>query len=91
MSEDAGGVPAGLSGGEAKAQLKELLDTTWRISLKDDDRVFTGKFMVVDRQCNVVLDETTEEREGRTRNVGLIMIPGNNIKTAEVDRDTLVM
>ncbi|KAK9900176.1 hypothetical protein P389DRAFT_192463 [Cystobasidium minutum MCA 4210] len=75
----------------AVRELSALLGTTWRMTLKDDERIFTGKFLVLDRRKNVILDDTVEELNGRTRNVGLVLLPGERISTAQVDKDTLVL
>lgn len=40
-------------GQQAIAQLTDLLETTWRIRLKENGRTFTGKFMMVDRQVGL--------------------------------------
>lgn len=42
-------------------------------------------------QKNVILDETVEELDGRKRNVGLVMLPGDRLLAAEVDRNTLLL
>ena len=57
-------------------------------------------------QRNIILDETTEEaqpvpnledrphcnrNQSKGKFVGLIMIPGNSIVSAEVDRDSIAM
>ena len=92
----------------AVSQLTQLLDTTWQITLKEDNRTFVGRFVVVDRevqdysiyrgqvadsthkvQKNVILDDASEMSNGRTRTVGLIMIPGARIASAELDRDSV--
>ncbi|CAD6578728.1 MAG: hypothetical protein CYPHOPRED_000660 [Cyphobasidiales sp. Tagirdzhanova-0007] len=73
----------------AVSQLTQLLDTTWQITLKEDNRTFVGRFVVVDREKNVILDDASEMSNGRTRTVGLIMIPGARIASAELDRDSV--
>jgi small nuclear ribonucleoprotein (snRNP)-like protein len=40
----------------AVRDLEGLLDTTWRVTLKGDERVFVGKFMVVDREVRLQYD-----------------------------------
>ena len=40
----------------AVRDLEGLLDTTWRVTLKSDERVFVGKFMVVDREVRLRYD-----------------------------------
>ena len=39
-----------MSGKAAVAQITHLLGTTWRLTITDDERVFTGRFVIVDRQ-----------------------------------------
>ena len=41
-------------------------------------------------KTNLILDETTEEKNGKTRFVGLVMLPGKEIATAEVDQDSMI-
>lgn len=52
MSEQSGRAFTDAKDAQAVAQLRELLNTVWRITLKADERVFLGKFMVVDRQVS---------------------------------------
>lgn len=58
-----------------------------------DGRAFCGTFLCVDSGCNIILantDETRTTAEGRTstRNVGMVMIPGNYVVKVEVQRVT---
>lgn len=46
--------PPSLPSRPAVRELSRLLGTTWRLTLKDDERVFTGKFLVVDRRVSLV-------------------------------------
>ena len=63
-------------------------------------------FLLRLEQRNIILDETTEEaqpvpssedrshrkdKQSKSKFVGLIMIPGNSIVSAEVDRDSIAM
>lgn len=57
-----------------------------------DGRAFCGTFLCVDSGRNIILANTDEMRltsEGRTstRNVGMVMIPGNFIVKVEVQQD----
>lgn len=47
--------PPSLPSRPAVRELSSLLGTTWRITLKDDERVFTGKFLVVDRRVSLII------------------------------------
>lgn len=57
-----------------------------------DGRAFCGTFLCVDSGQNIILANTDETRitaEGRTstRNVGMVMIPGNYVVKVEVQED----
>ena len=57
LEEDAASLPLNAPSGntEAVEQLRELLDTTWRVAVRGNDgdktvRTFVGRLMMVDRQ-----------------------------------------
>ncbi|CBQ73852.1 conserved hypothetical protein [Sporisorium reilianum SRZ2] len=57
-----------------------------------DGRAFCGTFVCVDSGKNIILSNTDETRitpEGRTssRNVGMVMIPGDHVVKVEVQQD----
>lgn len=57
-----------------------------------DGRAFCGTFLCVDSGRNIILANTEETRltpEGRTtsRNVGMVMIPGDHVVKVEVQQD----
>ena len=57
-----------------------------------DGRAFCGTFVCVDSGKNIILANTDETRltaEGRTstRNVGMVMIPGDYVVKVEVQQD----
>lgn len=70
----------------ALANLKAALGSLFRISIPDG-RVFEGRFVCIDRDRNIILQDAEEQRasEGTAskRSVGLVMIPGDMIQTAE--------
>ncbi|KAJ2703595.1 hypothetical protein FB645_003864 [Coemansia sp. IMI 203386] len=72
------------SGVSNKERLASYLNHKMRISC-DDGRYFTGMFKCVDNSKNVILSETEETREGSTRYVGMIMVPGNRIQRVLVE------
>lgn len=51
-SKDSSISPPSLPARPAIRELSNLLGTTWRITLKDDERVFTGKFLMLDRRVS---------------------------------------
>jgi small nuclear ribonucleoprotein (snRNP)-like protein len=53
--------------------------------LVEDGRRFEGTFECVDTDANVVLSEATEERLGKTRILGWIMIPGSATVSVHID------
>lgn len=61
----------------AVAALAKTLDSLYRISISDG-RVFTGQFVCIDPQGNIVLDRTTEAVPGKDvepRDVGMVLVP----------------
>ena len=80
------GAPASAPGADAVEKVRELLDNRLRVTLTDN-RVLVGKFSCFDKQRNVLLSQTVEQRwdDGITteldrvpdmeRNLGLVLIP----------------
>ncbi|KAI8621343.1 hypothetical protein BC830DRAFT_249730 [Chytriomyces sp. MP71] len=70
------------------SELTSFLGTKARVAASDG-RVFTGVFMCIDKQKNVILsgaeelsvgvDEETGEKKDERRYVGLIMVPGKHM------------
>ncbi|HPH35865.1 MAG TPA: ribonucleoprotein [Methanoregulaceae archaeon] len=57
-----------------------LVDTKILIEIKDDNRKLQGRLVAVDEYLNIHMDETTELVDGqRGRNLGTVVIRGNNI------------
>ncbi|KAL7007415.1 hypothetical protein EMMF5_002879 [Cystobasidiomycetes sp. EMM_F5] len=76
---------------DAVSQITHMLGSVWQVRIRDDARTFTGNFMAVDRQKNVILDGATEEAPGRkTRKIGLIMLPGERIISVKMDRKSYI-
>ena len=82
---------ASASGSEAIEEVRELLDRLLRVTLSDN-RVLVGRFSCFDKQRNVLLSDTWEQRfaEGETvpspprapdfeRNIGLVLAPSLHI------------
>ena len=71
--------------------LRVLLDASLRISV-EGGRTFRGRLVAVDPGLNLILSETLEERSTtapdpqprQERAVGLVMIPGKDIKSAHL-------
>jgi len=57
-----------------------LVDTKILVEIKDDNRKLQGRLVAVDEYLNIHMDETTELVDGqRSRNLGTVVIRGNNI------------
>jgi small nuclear ribonucleoprotein (snRNP)-like protein len=57
-----------------------LVDTKILIEIKDDNRKLQGRLVAVDEYLNIHMDETTElVNDQRGRNLGTVVIRGNNI------------
>ncbi len=57
-----------------------LVDTKILIEIKDDNRKLQGRLVAVDEYLNIHMDETTELVDNqRGRNLGTVVIRGNNI------------
>ncbi|KAI8895262.1 hypothetical protein BC833DRAFT_601855 [Globomyces pollinis-pini] len=66
--------------------LEEYLDSKLTIHISDG-RSFTGFFVCVDHDCNIILSSTTEYSKSQSiddiwngkRFIGWVMVPGNHI------------
>jgi small nuclear ribonucleoprotein (snRNP)-like protein len=57
-----------------------LVDSKIVVEIKDDNRKLQGRLVAVDEYLNIHMDETTEYVDGqRGRNLGTVVIRGNNI------------
>ncbi len=57
-----------------------LVDTKILVEIKDDNRKLQGRLVAVDEYLNIHMDETTELVDNqRGRNLGTVVIRGNNI------------
>jgi len=65
MSDKQSDPPPTLPVKPAVRDLKRLLESTWRVSLKNDKRIFTGKFLVVDRRVSRNSTETARYESSR--------------------------
>jgi small nuclear ribonucleoprotein (snRNP)-like protein len=59
-----------------------LVDARIIVEIKDEERKFQGRLMAVDEYLNIHMDETIELiGNERGRNLGTVVIRGNNILT----------
>jgi small nuclear ribonucleoprotein (snRNP)-like protein len=57
-----------------------LVESRIMVEIKDDNRKLQGRLVAVDEYLNIHMDETTEFIDGqRGRNLGTVVIRGNNI------------
>jgi small nuclear ribonucleoprotein (snRNP)-like protein len=57
-----------------------LVDSRIVVEIKDDNRKLQGRLVAVDEYLNIHMDETTEfVDDQRGRNLGTVVIRGNNI------------
>jgi len=74
---------------KAASSGKSLIQNHWvdnpmRVELKDG-RLFEGKFICVDHEANIVLDNARETQHGFVKLVGLVMLPGIYIEKCFVE------
>ena len=58
-----------------------LVDSRIAIEIKDEGRQLQGRLVAVDEYLNIHMDETVETNRGTRRNLGTVVIRGNNILT----------
>ena len=58
-----------------------LVDSKISVEIKDEGRQLQGRLVAVDEYLNIHMDETVETNRGSRRNLGTVVIRGNNILT----------
>jgi small nuclear ribonucleoprotein (snRNP)-like protein len=58
-----------------------LVDSKITVEIKDEGRQLQGRLVAVDEYLNIHMDETVEFSQGTRRNLGTVVIRGNNILT----------
>ncbi len=58
-----------------------LVDSRITVEIKDEGRQLQGRLVAVDEYLNIHMDETVETNRGTRRNLGTVVIRGNNILT----------
>ena len=58
-----------------------LVDSRITVEIKDEGRQLQGRLVAVDEYLNIHMDETVETNHGTRRNLGTVVIRGNNILT----------
>jgi len=58
-----------------------LVDSKITVEIKDEGRQLQGRLVAVDEYLNIHMDETVETSRGTRRNLGTVVIRGNNILT----------
>ncbi|HOT94689.1 MAG TPA: ribonucleoprotein [Methanoregulaceae archaeon] len=58
-----------------------LVDSRVVVEIKDEGRQLQGRLVAVDEYLNIHMDETVELNRGARRNLGTVVIRGNNILT----------
>ncbi len=58
-----------------------LVDSRVTVEIKDEGRQLQGRLVAVDEYLNIHMDETVEQNRGARRNLGTVVIRGNNILT----------
>ena len=58
-----------------------LVDSRVTVEIKDEGRQLQGRLVAVDEYLNIHMDETVETNRGTRRNLGTVVIRGNNILT----------
>jgi len=58
-----------------------LVDSKITVEIKDERRQLQGRLVAVDEYLNIHMDETVETKRGTRRNLGTVVIRGNNILT----------
>jgi len=61
-------------------KVNSLVESRITVEIKDDGRKFQGRLIAVDEYLNLHLEDATEIAEdSRERNLGCVVIRGNNI------------
>ncbi len=58
-----------------------LVESRVTVEIKDEGRQLQGRLVAVDEYLNIHMDETVENNRGTRRNLGTVVIRGNNILT----------
>jgi small nuclear ribonucleoprotein (snRNP)-like protein len=58
-----------------------LVDSKISVEIKDEGRILEGRLVAVDEYLNIHMDETIELNADQKRNLGTVVIRGNNILT----------
>ena len=58
-----------------------LVDSRITVEIKGEGRQLQGRLVAVDEYLNIHMDETVETNRGTRRNLGTVVIRGNNILT----------
>jgi small nuclear ribonucleoprotein (snRNP)-like protein len=58
-----------------------LVDSKITVEIKDEGRQLQGRLVAVDEYLNIHMDETVETSRDTRRNLGTVVIRGNNILT----------
>ncbi|EPY51248.1 Sm domain-containing protein [Schizosaccharomyces cryophilus OY26] len=64
-------------------QLGRWLNRQVRVEVSDQ-RKFYGRFLCTDHEGTAILSDTTEDSNGLTRALGLVVIPGKHIKSFSI-------
>ena len=60
-------------------KVNSLVDSKITVEIKDEGRKFEGSLVAVDEYLNLHLEEAIEVSETTNRNLGTVVIRGNNI------------
>jgi small nuclear ribonucleoprotein (snRNP)-like protein len=60
-------------------KVNSLIDSVISVEIKDEGRKFEGRLVAVDEYLNLQLEDATEVNDGVRRNLGVVVIRGNNI------------
>lgn len=60
-------------------KVNSLVDSVISVEIKDEGRKFEGRLIAVDEYLNLHLEDATEITDSSRRNLGTVVIRGNNI------------
>lgn len=60
-------------------KVNSLVDSKISVEIKDEGRKFEGRLVAVDEYLNLHLEEAIEVSDATRRNLGTVVIRGNNI------------